>query len=243
LPAGLAVTIPDSHLLYLGYLGSADEVTARNRVRSSRAWRIIERMLARLALLVPFVVLAACGSDDNKDIDAPPVGSDGPPIDMPPAGFTLTSQMLTANGSFAADNTCSGTNVSPQLSWVNPPAGTMSFAVVLTDLDVGSGLLHWVIWDIPLATTSLGADVDKLFQPADVPGAKQAISTVDNTTRGYMGPCPPFPNTHNYQFDVYAVDSATLPNVVMDSTASAVLVQIAMHNKGHASLKGSYKQP
>jgi Raf kinase inhibitor-like YbhB/YbcL family protein len=200
-------------------------------------------MLARLALLGSIVLVAACGSDsDNKDIDAPPMGSDGPPIDMPPVGFTVTSQMLTANGSFAAENTCSGNNVSPQLSWVNAPGGTMSFAVVLTDLDVGAGLLHWIIYDIPLATTSLGADVDKLFQPTDVAGAKQTFS-FDNTTRGYLGPCPPFPETHNYQFDVYAVDSATLPNVVMDSTASAVLVQIAMHNKGHASLKGTYKQP
>ena len=200
-------------------------------------------MLARLALLVSFVFLAACGSDsDNKDIDAPPMGSDGPPIDMPPAGFTLTSQMLTANGTFASDNTCRGTDVSPQLSWVNAPAGTMSFAVVLTDLDVGAGLLHWIIYDIPLATTSLGADVDKLFQPTDVAGAKQTLS-FDDTTRGYRGPCPPSPQLHNYQFDVYAIDSATLPNVVMDSTSSAVLVQIAMHNKGHASLKGSFMQP
>jgi Raf kinase inhibitor-like YbhB/YbcL family protein len=238
------VTIPESHLLYLGYLQPADEVTARNRVRSSRAWRIIERMLARLALLVSFVFLAACGSDgDNKDIDAPPMGSDGPPIDTPPTGFTLTSTMLSANGTFAAINTCSSAeNESPQLSWVNAPAGAMSFAVVLTDLDF-NGLLHWVIWDIPLATTSLPEATQKAFQPANVTGAKQAISTVDNKTRGYMGPCPPFPDTHNYQFDVYAVDSATLPNVVMDSTASAVLVQIAMHNKGHASLKGTYKQP
>jgi Raf kinase inhibitor-like YbhB/YbcL family protein len=202
-------------------------------------------MLARLALIVPF--LAACGgSDGNPAIDAP-AGGDGAgsdaPVDMPPTGFTLTSQMITNNGTFPAENTCSSAgNVSPQLSWVNAPAGTMSFAVVLTDLDVGAGLLHWIIYDIPLATTSLGADVDKVFQPPDVAGASQTLS-FDNQTRGYKGPCPPFPDTHHYQFDVYAVDQATLPNVQMNSTSSAVLVQIASHNKGHASLSATYKQP
>jgi len=201
-------------------------------------------MLARLALIVPF--LAACGgSDDNPAIDAP-AGSDAPadaPIDMPPTGFTLTSQMITNNGVFPQLNTCNtAENESPELSWVNAPAGTMSFAVVLTDLDVGAGLLHWIIYDIPLATTSLPAQVDNVFQPPDVAGASQTLS-FDNQTRGYKGPCPPNGQTHHYQFDVYGVDSATLPNVQMNSTSSAVLVQIASHNKGHASLAATYAQP
>ena len=199
------------------------------------------RCLALLASLL----LVACGSDSQPPAgDGQPPGSDGPPADMPPpSGFTLTSTTITNNGTFPAINTCNtAENQSPPLAWVNAPTGTASFAVVLTDLDVGSGLLHWIIWDIPLATTSLPEAVANVFNPGNVAGANQTLS-FDNTTRGYLGPCPPFPDTHHYQFDVYGVDSATLPNVVMDSTASAVLVQIAMHNKGHASLSATYKQP
>src|SRR5208337_4632753 len=41
---------------------------------------------------------------------------------------------------------CKGENVSPQLSWANPPEGTRSFAVVMFDPDAGygAGLVHWV---------------------------------------------------------------------------------------------------
>src|SRR5437763_5825795 len=46
---------------------------------------------------------------------------------------------------------CLGENVSPQLSWINPPAGTKSFAFLMVDPEGrgGGGVIHWVAYGIP----------------------------------------------------------------------------------------------
>ena len=36
-------------------------------------------------------------------------------------------------GNLAGNANCVGSNVSPQLSWTNPPAGTKSFAIFMID--------------------------------------------------------------------------------------------------------------
>ncbi|HVH27811.1 MAG TPA: hypothetical protein VM818_13675 [Vicinamibacterales bacterium] len=47
-----------------------------------------------------------------------------------------------------------GGNVRPAFTFSNIPAGTVSFAIVLQDLDVAAngpdGVLHWLAWNIPV---------------------------------------------------------------------------------------------
>ena len=62
---------------------------------------------------------------------------------------------------------CAGANVSLDLSWTPGPAGTKSYAVVLTD--TSNTLIHWVIWD--LAGTSLPEGVEHKPNPATPAGA------------------------------------------------------------------------
>src|SRR5262245_47185194 len=51
---------------------------------------------------------------------------------------------------------CVGENVSPQLSWSNPPEGTKSFAILMEDPEArgAAGVHHWVAYGIPPTVTS-----------------------------------------------------------------------------------------
>lgn len=99
---------------------------------------------------------------------------------------------------------CNGGNVSPALSWRDPPAGTRSFAVLMLDPDApGSGWWHWAVFDIPAAVRSLQAgagDPPKHLLPA---GAIQVRN--DFGFPGYGGPCPPPGQVHHYRLMIYAL--------------------------------------
>ena len=123
------------------------------------------------------------------------------------AGMTLTVTDVAEGGMIPVEYTCAGKNISPQLDWTAGPAGTLSYAVLFED--ESNGLIHSAIWDIPAGTLGLPANVEKTKNPANVPGAQQALS-YDGQTYGYLGPCPGG-NLHTYRFTVYALDVATLP--------------------------------
>src|SRR5262245_37569287 len=50
---------------------------------------------------------------------------------------------------------CVGDNVSPALSWANPPAGTKSYALLMFDPEgrPPGGVSHWVAYGIPVTVT------------------------------------------------------------------------------------------
>ena len=50
---------------------------------------------------------------------------------------------------------CVGDNVSPALSWSNPPAGTKSYALMMFDPEgrPPGGVSHWVAYGIPVSVT------------------------------------------------------------------------------------------
>jgi Raf kinase inhibitor-like YbhB/YbcL family protein len=139
--------------------------------------------------------------------------------------FTLTSkdiggqmtlqQVLNGFG-------CTGQNLSPQLSWQNAPVGTNSFAVTIYDKDAptGSGLWHWVVFNIPATVTELkqgAGDVSKQLLPS---GAIQSIT--DFGVPGYGGPCPPQGDKpHEYIITVHALKT---DNLGLDSKATPALV-------------------
>lgn len=150
--------------------------------------------------------------------------------------FALTSTGITEGMAIPGKYACTtGGDGSPDLSWTAGPPLTLSYAVVLTDKT--NNLLHWVIWDIPGGTTSLPAGVENKANPAIPAGSKQAKS-FDNKTFGYRGPCPP--SKHTYEFAVFALDVATLPNVTTASTRAEVDAEILKHDLASTTLTGTF---
>lgn len=179
------------------------------------------------------------GDDDASTSGGLDSGTVPDAADAATQPFTLTSTALAEGAKFAAENTCTGNiNTSPPFAWTAGPAGTLSYALVLTDKS--NKLVHAVIYDIPAALTALPANVQKAYQPANVAGAKQPLA-YDNTTRGYLGPCPG--TLHTYEFALYAIDVATLPGATMATTRDEIVPIIMAHDLAVAKLTGTYVKP
>lgn len=138
--------------------------------------------------------------------------------------FTLSSADLGGQftNEFVAGNFgCSGNNQSPELHWVNAPAGTKSFAVTMYDPDAptGSGLWHWVIVNIPASTSQLKRGAGNTQAKLAPLESLQSIN--DTGAAGYQGPCPPEGDApHRYLITVYALNTAQLGTT--KSTTAAI---------------------
>ena len=115
---------------------------------------------------------------------------------------------------------CPGGNVSPALSWRDPPAGTRSFAVLMFDPDApGGDWWHWAVFDIPATMRALQAGAGNPPRHLLPPGAIQVRN--DFGSLGYGGPCPPPGPPHHYHLVLYALGQ---PKLGLDMSASAVQV-------------------
>jgi Raf kinase inhibitor-like YbhB/YbcL family protein len=147
--------------------------------------------------------------------------------------FTLTSTTFTDGGMLPMANRCESLfgagGPSPALMWSNPPAGTMSFALTMTDNS--NDFAHWTIFDIPASTTMLPANVP----PGDTAaGGKQSANSAPLAGPGYFGPCGDTENP--YEFTLYAIDVAMLPDVTSESERADVQAAIDAHDLGSVSI-------
>jgi Raf kinase inhibitor-like YbhB/YbcL family protein len=164
------------------------------------------------------------------------------------AGFTLSSPdikagaMMPKNFEFNGFG-CSGDNKSPALKWSGAPAGTKGYAVTMYDPDAptGSGWWHWVVIDIPAATSGLPADAGAADGKALPAGAVQ-IRT-DFGQRAWGGTCPPQGDKpHRYIFTVHALKVDKL-DVPADATAALTGFMIHANELGKASFTAKYGRP
>lgn len=133
---------------------------------------------------------------------------------------------------------CTGGNMSPQLSWTSPPAGTKSFAITMFDPEAptDSGWWHWIAYDLPASLRSLPAGAGKAGSlPA---GAKQGRN--DFGGYEYGGACPPEGHTpHRYVFKVYALGVGKLP-VPADASAALISFMLNANKLAAASITARY---
>ena len=125
-----------------------------------------------------------------------------------------------------------GSNLSPQLGWSKGPAGTRSYAVIVTDPDAAPGTFyHWGIYNIPARKRVLAQGITP-SKPI-----KQTLN--DFSLTGYTGPCPPPGTPHRYVFTVYALSKKSL-KLSLDSYASTLLEKIKKITLSKGTLVGRF---
>ena len=125
-----------------------------------------------------------------------------------------------------------GQGVSPELSWTGAPAATMSYVLIMHDVDAAipagnltNDISHWVVWNIPASTTSIP-------EGGPVPAGANQYSL-----RGpqYMGPAPPPGHPyHHYIFQIYALNST------LDAPAGATRADVEKAMEGKIIARGAY---
>ncbi len=117
--------------------------------------------------------------------------------------FELKSDAVSHGGDIPRKYTCDGSDISPALSWGEPPAGTQSIALITDDPDAPGGTwVHWVLYDLPTSVRELSENVPKDQELKN--SARQGRN--DFRKIGYGGPCPPPGRPHRYFFKLYALD-------------------------------------
>lgn len=113
-------------------------------------------------------------------------------------------------------------NTSPPIDWTGVPDGTQTIAVMMDSDQIAHAedpdirFTHWLIWNLPPETSSLGEAVATSTDVASL-GANVRQGTNDDGVVGYSGPCPS-PITvgyfdtkpkivFEYLFHVYALDT------------------------------------
>ncbi|MFQ5942571.1 MAG: YbhB/YbcL family Raf kinase inhibitor-like protein [Anaerolineales bacterium] len=150
--------------------------------------------------------------------------------------FRLTSAAYQQAEAIPALHSCDGENISPRLTWTNPPSEPQSFALIFDDPDAPGGTwVHWVLFNLPPAARSLPEAIDP--DPMLANGALHGSNSWNSI--GYGGPCPPS-GEHRYFLKLYALD------VVLDLEVGATKEQVLEAMEGHilaqTELMGTYSR-
>jgi len=172
------------------------------------------------------VLLAACASTPTAT----------PSAQEAPMTLTLSSSAFAAGKSIPAEFSCKGRNISPALAWSGAPTNTASYALIVEDPDAPSGtFVHWVIYNIPAASSGLAQGVAQT--PTLDDGTAQGKNS--GNSQYYEGPCPPS-GTHRYFFRLYALD--TRLNLAPGATAEQLRKAIQGHVLAQGELMGTFSK-
>jgi Raf kinase inhibitor-like YbhB/YbcL family protein len=151
--------------------------------------------------------------------------------------FTITSPDFHDGGPLSRkaefnQQGCTGSNIAPQLNWVNVPAGTKSFTLLMFDYDapVAGSFRHWIVYNIPAGARQLQGN-----HPF-------TEGTNSFGFMGYGGPCPPATGeTHHYIFLLYALNTAHIGGKGL--TFDQVISTIQKNVLGATSIIGTFHLP
>jgi Raf kinase inhibitor-like YbhB/YbcL family protein len=155
----------------------------------------------------------------------------------PAQTFKLETTAFTPGGDIPTRYTCQGADVSPALTWTDPPAGTKSFALIADDPDAPIGtFVHWVVYDLPATARRLPEAIAGNDEMGG--GGRQGMN--DFRMSGYAGPCPPPGKYHRYFFRLYAVDKVL--NLKGGATRREVDQAMQGHVLAQAEVMGRFRR-
>lgn len=143
--------------------------------------------------------------------------------------LALSSSAFKDGDSIPARYTDDGQDVSPPLSWEEPPTGTEAFVLIMDDPDAPGGIFtHWILFNLPATVRQLPEGVPS--QPELANSARQGRNDFGRT--GYGGPAPPPGRPHRYVFTLYALDQP------LELKAGATVKQVSAAVGGHILARG-----
>jgi Raf kinase inhibitor-like YbhB/YbcL family protein len=178
------------------------------------------------------MILTACSSSATSTSESDSTATEAT------MSLTVTSDAFANGQSIPAKYSCVGKNISPGLTWNEPPAATQSFALIVDDPDAPMGTwVHWVLFNIPANTRDLPEELPISGKNVD-PNAIYVGKNSSGNTR-YDGPCPPS-GTHRYYFKLYALD--TTLSLQPGATKEQVLVEMKGHLLAQGELMGTFSK-
>lgn len=151
--------------------------------------------------------------------------------------LTVTSSAFKDGGSIPGKFSDYEQSISFPLNWSPGPAGTRSYAVMIQDPDAAMPVpvVHWVVWDIPAATTSL----PEAATPSTLPQTRMGTNTKGHV--GYFGPHPPQGDApHHYHVEVFALD--TTPDLPAGGRLDDLAKAMEGHVLAHGELVGTFQK-
>jgi hypothetical protein len=172
-------------------------------------------------------------------------------------GFVLSSASFKDGGMMPAKHAAStpcplnGPNISPQLSWKNPPAGTKSYAILEYSEEGGAGLGTWMngyshgIGDVNLVVYGIPGNITSLAEGELNKPSPNYVSGKNRFGQGtWRGMCAPAGASapHHYLFKMIATDLD--PKALPPGLTHPELVQrLEGHALDAAVLVGLYTNP
>ncbi|MFZ9622310.1 MAG: YbhB/YbcL family Raf kinase inhibitor-like protein [Ilumatobacteraceae bacterium] len=199
------------------------------RVRTTsvrRPWR--STVFASTAML-SLVALTGCSRDGRTLAPALPEQTESiaiAPVDtaasLEPSENFAVSGPWTEGADIDLTYTCYGRSVSPPLQITGQPAGTVSLAVLLHDVETPERLL-WTMANLSGGTVAIGEGAT----PPDV-----VIATNSDGNAGYAAPCPASGERRQYLLTVFALDNLVETGALINTDgtidAEALLTEIEM---------------
>jgi Raf kinase inhibitor-like YbhB/YbcL family protein len=154
--------------------------------------------------------------------------------------LSITSTTFSHREEIPLRHTCDGEDISPALLFSGLPPGALSLVLIMDDPDAPDPAapkmtwVHWLLYNIPVTTTSLPEGAGSGEQPA---GSRDGFNDWKRT--GYGGPCPPI-GRHRYFLKLYAL------NVLLPDLSHPTKATLEMAMQGHiiasAELIGTYQR-